>query len=516
MANISKPGHRLNYGVSEPAKSPRHGKSKEEFFGPQEEDPTPALPEDPGTRVRWGGNSPQLPSAARPITGGVWNSASEPLNAAAEEGSARRICSWRMACALFVVAAVLALSRNSQIALRLASWKLDRSGDRDQATISSDTWRPGICSKNTTIPKLNPHRTWNLDPLWRRACEQQNAGRYPWQYPTKRNWCWIGLKAQCHADLKTHRPWAEIQKNAAKFGLSPSSVDAQYSPIEDPAICDKVSGSGGQRAWTPKDKLDAKDWFDSYVSLHVLGLKSSAGRWKVVHSRLDDLGIRANRVLGVDMRVRGMLDKAKVKGWIPSRYNFSRAQEVAYSRTHQMGPILGTLGCASAHFKAQAETLAQKFVTPLHVVLEDDSYVENDFVEHLWDLVARELPCDWDVLSLYSRCPFGTCVSRQLTKVQPDVNEPHWRCRQGVNWGMQGTLYRLDRLAAVQKIWKAAVFDPERPHCLDVDVALASISDQINYYAVPSVQSPGFLTEKDEGSERWTINQAATTTPRTP
>ena len=37
---------------------------------------------------------------------------------------------------------------------------------------------------------------------------------------------------------------------------------------------------------------------------------------------------------------------------------------------------------------------------------------------------------------------------------------------------------------------------------LDVDVALAAISDQVAYYAVPSVQDPGFLEEGSEGSTR--------------
>merc|ERR1740121_3322304 len=150
--------------------------------------------------------------------------------------------------------------------------------------------------------------------------------------------------------------------------------------------------------------------------------------------------------------------------------------------------------------------------SPLAIVLEDDVMVEDDFVERVWHLVLRELPCDWEVTSLYSRCPYGTCVSEHLSRVHPDYDEPHWRCRQGVNWGMQGVLYRTEKLRGFQERWRDTVFDEQRPHCLDVDVALASISDEVAYYAVPSVQEPGFLRETDGGSARWDINQNADTT----
>merc|ERR1719401_2319626 len=126
-------------------------------------------------------------------------------------------------------------------------------------------------------------------------------------------------------------------------------------------------------------------------------------------------------------------------------YNFSRAQEAAYTQKHQMGSILGTLGCASAHFKVQMQALAD--MSPLALVFEDDSWPEDDFVERLWSLVEEELPCDWEVTSLMSTCPYGMCVSRHLTRVQPDGNEPELGCRQGVNWGMHGMLYRTSSLA---------------------------------------------------------------------
>merc|ERR1711920_19657 len=56
------------------------------------------------------------------------------------------------------------------------------------------------------------------------------------------------------------------------------------------------------------------------------------------------------------------------------------------------------------------------------------------------------------------------------------------------------------------------VWNSTRPHCLDVDVALASISDTLAYYAVPSMQKPGFLTEGAQGSSRMNLDNPITTT----
>jgi len=50
---------------------------------------------------------------------------------------------------------------------------------------------------------------------------------------------------------------------------------------------------------------------------------------------------------------------------------------------------------------------------------------------------------------------------------------------------------------------------------MDVDVALASISDQVAFYAVPAVQKPGLLKETNHPSLRWGINMQARTTRTT-
>merc|ERR1711920_859282 len=121
--------------------------------------------------------------------------------------------------------------------------------------------------------------------------------------------------------------------------------------------------------------------------------------------------------------------------------------------------------------------------------------VMNDFAIKLKRLLETEAPCDWDAISLRSRCPYGECVSPHLTRVWPDGNEPEERCRHGVNYGFFAMLYRLADLEDLHNRLAAVVWDHSRPHCLDVDVALASIADMIAYYAVPGMQEPGFLSE---------------------
>jgi len=100
--------------------------------------------------------------------------------------------------------------------------------------------------------------------------------------------------------------------------------------------------------------------------------------------------------------------------------------------------------------------------------------------------------------------------------VQPDMNEPMWRCRHGVNWGFQGMIYRTDSVESLQDRWSPVVFDETKPNCLYLDNALAAISDQVVFYAVPAAQSPGFLREWDGGSERVDMNFQAAGLSSTP
>lgn len=363
-----------------------------------------------------------------------------------------------------------------------------------------------FCNTSAPIP-VPAMRTWDLPDSWKRVCEMKNRNE---KYPYERNWCWVGLNTMCHWNLKSHNSWASFQEMASSQGYAPPARDQPFSPLENPEICDRPE-NGAIRNWTAEEKETARRWFKDNVAVYVLSLPGLGDkRWKMIRQRLDELQIWATRVPGVDMRMPGALDAAKGEGFVLEKFNFSKAQSTAYLWKHQMGSILGTVGCAAAHFKAQTKVIADG--SPLAIIMEDDSWPTEDFVPRLWSLVREELPCNWEVTALLSRCGYGRCISPRLMRVMPDANEPAWRCHQGSNWGMHAVLYNVARLPRLQPLWQRTVFNEDRPHCMDVDVALASISDKVAFYAVPAVQDPGFVKENNHRSARWDINQAASST----
>merc|ERR1712194_507863 len=125
-------------------------------------------------------------------------------------------------------------------------------------------------------------------------------------------------------------------------------------------------------------------------------------------------------------------------------FSMRRAQAKVNASFPDMG---GIVGCAMAHFKAQA--VAERGTLPLALILEDDTSLADDFIVRLHRLM-QEAPCDWSVISLKSQCPFGECISEHLARVLPDVNIPAERCHHGVNYGFYAMLYKRDELRAVQ------------------------------------------------------------------
>jgi len=323
---------------------------------------------------------------------------------------------------------------------------------------------------------------------------------------TGRNWCWEGMKEYgCHWHLWDHMTWPEMQAKALEFGNG--TIQRPFFPLQNSEICE-ARKYGKQQDFTTTEWTSARKWFDDVVATYVLTLASSKKRTETIERHLTELDINFTVVHGFDLRADGDYEKAVKENIIPAEFNISKAQEEALLGKNNMGYIAGTVGCASGHFRVQAHAAKQTPSKPISLIFEDDVAPEKDFIPRLWRLVTQELPCDWTAVSLRSGCPYGSCLSPQLSLVLPDANEPAWRCRHGVNYGFQGMLYRTADILELQKIWKPVVFNETQPHCLDVDVALATLSDRIRYYAVPAVQAPGFLKETGQGSARWDINMA--------
>lgn len=357
-----------------------------------------------------------------------------------------------------------------------------------------------ICNAKLAKPAIEPSRRWELDPSWMTLC---HVNDHEHSFPNlERNWCWVGFKTQCHQTGKGHdQSWAAVQDFAYKAGRVPPPDQAPFAPLQNHALCDRPS-LGVPRNWTDDELAKARTWFRKYVRVYIVNLQADAKSLTKIARRLRELSIDFTRVGGMDMTNADTMEQAVIAGWISKDFNFSRAlvaaRKVAVDGGQNLLPgIHSTIGRAATHFRAQSRVVDDG--ATLGLILEDDAWLESDFVPRLWSVVSSELPCDWEVLSLSSRCGYGRCVSPHLTRVQPDGNEKGDTCRHGVNLGMLGTLYRARAVGPLQARWQRVVFDDSRPYCFGVDVALASMSDSVAYYAVPSSQAPGFLHELEQG-----------------
>lgn len=362
---------------------------------------------------------------------------------------------------------------------------------------------PQFCNASARVLRnTSPPRTFVLPEEWEKRCremEEHPNGAAP--YPD-RNWCWAWMKYEGCLWTRAHWSWWEAQQRLAAKGKAPDPHHWPMRPLLDAELCERPV-LGRSTAFTEEEARRAQAWVVQNVAVYVLNLPSDTQRWTRMVSRLRAIGLTAERVFGVDMTKPGMLDEARNEGLVPQDYIIAKAQKKA--EEERMGGITGTVGVASAHFRALGRAYDGRGKRPLALILEDDTELVDDFSIRLWRLLA-EAPCDWAAISLKSRCGFGTCATRHLTRVLPDGNEPADRCHHGVNYGFYAMLYRAERLDYLRQRLRTTVWREDRPHCLDIDVALASISDEVPYYAVPAVQEPGFLHEGSQGSARYTKN----------
>lgn len=357
-----------------------------------------------------------------------------------------------------------------------------------------------ICNSLVVAPLLGAPNRWLLEDADDAQCFQWLLSKNivsPHDRSLARNWCWVGLKEfGCHRHLHEHISWSKMKALAVN---ATATQKDDFEPLQAPELCDQES-HGGMRTWTDSDRKIARKWFQDNVAVYVLSLRTAVLRRELMQMRLHELGIDFGFSDGVDLHDWGSMDRSKQEKLIPQSFNLSRAQMKAHAQEHT--GLLDSIGCAAGHFRAQRQELMRVSPKPVTFILEDDVSPEDDFVLKLWQLLTTEAPCDWEAISLSSQCPFGRCISSHLTRVEPDVNEPAERCRHGVNYGFQGVLYKTDAIKHLQKRWIPVVFDEARPHCLDVDVALASISDKVAFYAVPATQNPGLLRELPRGSSQ--------------
>jgi len=358
-----------------------------------------------------------------------------------------------------------------------------------------------FCYAQAPIPQLQSN-AFQMPGDWAYACHGQGAhpvpasrGIEPQKYPGAQNFCWHQMKRKgCALDL-SRKNWNDIQVQMAAQNLAPPPSVVKMEPVLNAEQC-QDPGLGAPSGATPQELQAARDWFNGNVAVYVVSLPTETERRAFISGRLQALGIQFTFIDGIDLGVPGALEQAKAEGIIPMEFDMNAAAQIA-------GESLGSnVAIAAAHLGAMQKVAMSQQYQPLALILESDVNLEDDFAVKLLRMISYEVPCDWEVISLRSWCPFGQCVSPHLTRVMPDVNEPEGRCHHGVNFCFFSMLYKKDTIANVKAKLSQKVWNPQVPKCLDVDVALAAASDEIAYYAVPAWQKPGFLHQQWFGSER--------------
>lgn len=359
------------------------------------------------------------------------------------------------------------------------------------------------CNSSMQIVSHVAPRAFKLNGEWNSTCftmEHPDASVWP-----GRNWCWAWMK---HAGCYAHR--GDITWHAAQEALADSLVVPHHraqalEPLLDPNLCD-VTAHGESENFTAEEEAEAMMWINKTVTFYVLNMDKNYERLAHFASRMSTLGLEWKRIPGVNVSAPGGMDKAVLEGLISPKFNYSAALGYARRNFSGMTGITGDVGTAAAHFRVMKYVESQA-TTPIAVVFEDDAYAHDGFAVRLYRMLLGEAPCDWEAITLRSRCSYGQCISKHLSRVTPDGNEPQTRCRHGVNYGFYGMVYRKNAVHHIVEKLMPIVWNEEHPHCLDIDVALASISDTVAFYAVPSSQMPGFLQEKPMGSNRRDVNK---------
>lgn len=361
-----------------------------------------------------------------------------------------------------------------------------------------------ICNHSSPVLRNVHASVFNMTPEWNQTCVNMwHPAASDWP---GRNWCWAWVKhAGCYV-ARGDITWADAQERTAQFGRAPHLNQQAMLPLKEPQICDVVA-HGAPIEYTAEEHRKAINWIEKHVTMYVLNMDEDADRLDVFSARMRVLGLSFVRIPGLNISGIDAYDRAVEQGLIPRTFNYTRASAVADSDFQDMRGITGDVGTAAAHLRAMRQVMHNKAHTEIALVFEDDSSPHDDFAVKLYRMLIGEAPCDWEAITLRSRCPYGQCVTKHLSRVMPDGNEPQNRCRHGVNYGFYGILYRRQALKHIIDELMPVVWNEESPHCLDIDVALASSSDRVAFYAVPSSQMPGFLKEMNFGSSRRDSNK---------
>eukprot|EP00929_Paragymnodinium_shiwhaense_P069133 TRINITY_DN34873_c0_g1_i1.p1 TRINITY_DN34873_c0_g1~~TRINITY_DN34873_c0_g1_i1.p1 ORF type:complete len:575 (-),score=94.37 TRINITY_DN34873_c0_g1_i1:115-1839(-) len=414
-----------------------------------------------------------------------------------------------VAVCVFAVAGVLFLLMRPQSPLRRREAHICNAG----SWLSPQPCR-GFCAEKAPLPRLmTKPLAFNLSEHWAHKCRVLRGPEATGAWKDS-NECWAWVKRECYRQ-SGNVSWAQCQTKAGA-GLLVPPMEETVLGLQRSQTCDHPS-HGALASFpsrhgneTRAQRLAAdRAWFNANVQVYVVNLQNATHRWQRISDHLHALGIEGfTRIEGVNMMHEGAVDAVKQEGLMPPAFDVVKASVAALSKENYMGGLMGTLGCATAHMRALAHAGAHS-AKPLSLILEDDVSLVDDSLIKVRHLLEQEAPCDWQVIALRSNCPYGECVSRHLSRVRPDGNEPASRCHHGVNYGFYSMLYRTATVWHVRKTLYSRMWKEDEPRCLDIDVALAAVSNSVGYYAVPGSQYPGLVQLIDEGSTRSELDEQA-------
>jgi hypothetical protein len=239
------------------------------------------------------------------------------------------------------------------------------------------------------------------------------------------------------------------------------------------------------------DSQDAIAWFRNMIALYVLHRQGHLVQLSWIEDKLVQMQLDYKVVDRTDL-TGGAYVELMNRGLVPKNYSIHKAQEVAHTKYQDMGTITDLVFNTVTHMDMlkRIDTEREK---PISMVITEGTLLTSNFAMRVKQLITEGTPCDWQVINLKAKVPVGKCVSEHLYRVVPDGNEPEDRCREGSNLGMSAMLYLTDAVQGLRSRLESVVWDDKRPQCLQMDAALASISDKVSYYAVPWLQTPGLV-----------------------
>eukprot|EP00929_Paragymnodinium_shiwhaense_P015693 TRINITY_DN123798_c0_g1_i1.p1 TRINITY_DN123798_c0_g1~~TRINITY_DN123798_c0_g1_i1.p1 ORF type:complete len:507 (-),score=95.31 TRINITY_DN123798_c0_g1_i1:160-1680(-) len=383
---------------------------------------------------------------------------------------------------------------------------------------------PPYCNKSMEVLQVSSPRKIDMPADWEAKCKDythvQSSGAWGWP---GRNYCWDRVKGKaCYGKEQGDplRNWWWAQEAAWRAGRGvPHPDEVPMHGLSNPQLCDLPQFGAHTQDVSEQERIEARDFVRANMDIYVVNLPFATDRWAAMQGKIHYLGLNVTRIPGVDLTHPGALDKAKEAGLVPKDWSHEAAKQQVYGLMKYtdgdnsklivddwMG--IGTVGCAAAHMRAQmvARQLSTETGKPMALILEDDIEFQDDFCVKLHRLLTGGTPCDWQAIALTSRCAYGECVSKHLTRVMPDGNEPDANCHGGVNYGMYAQLYRVSEMQDIHdKLWKK-IWNHTNPACLPPDIAMSRIADEIAYYAVPMSQFPGLVEEGKGVSNRLGIN----------